>query len=77
MGVVKCNVSMAQITDSYGCIPGLKGAARRRFGTNKENPHASLRSSHPYKLFICTYLQPHCRYGVNFKAYLDGPWSKP
>jgi hypothetical protein len=61
MGVVKCNVSMSQITDSYGCNPGLKGAAPRRFGTNKVNLHVPYGPNHPYKLFICRHLQPHCR----------------
>jgi hypothetical protein len=43
LGVVKCNVSMAQITDSYGCNLGLKGLVRKSFGTDKANSHASLR----------------------------------
>jgi hypothetical protein len=43
VGVVKCNVSMAQINDSYGCNLGLKAAAPRRFGTNMANLHAYLR----------------------------------
>lgn len=75
-GVVKCNVSMSQITDSYGCNEGRIGFWERvsdRFGGML--PLSCYRNC-PYNLFICIHLRALRGCRIGFGAGMIGPISK-